>query len=326
VLIYQKYMPQMANSAQEETLRMAIDLSLRANQDVRELMTTRRTYINRALAADYRLAFPFKGDWVAYEFPADAGRSGVLTQASMLAMFSHPGRSSPTKRGVALMDIFLCEPTPTPPANVDFSAVNDPTGPLTVRQRLMAHASNSACASCHTHSDPIGLSLEGFDTNQVASILGVSAQDAASLIDQAGKEIANQIRTDVLIIEDEPFIALDIQTLVEDLGHRVVGIARTHKEAVQAVRVHRPGLILADIQLADGSSGLEAVNQILEEFEVPVIFITAYPERFLTGRPPEPAFLITKPFSVDSLKAVISQALFFDRRSQKRNGREAVEA
>ena len=169
-------------------------------------------------------------------------------------------------------------------------------------------------------------SLEGFDTNEVASILGVSPQEATNLIDQAGKEIANQIRTDVLIIEDEPFIALDIQTLVEDLGHRVVGVARTHKEALQAVRLQKPGLILADIQLADGSSGLEAVNQILEEFEVPVIFITAYPERFLTGRPPEPAFLITKPFGVDSLKAVISQALFFDRRSQRRNGRETVEA
>ena len=169
-------------------------------------------------------------------------------------------------------------------------------------------------------------SLEGFDTRQVASILGVSPQEATILIDKAGKEIANQIRTDVLIIEDEPFIALDIQTLVEDLGHRVVGVARTHKEAVEAVQVHKPGLILADIQLADGSSGLEAVNQILEEFEVPVIFITAYPERFLTGRPPEPAFLITKPFGVDSLKAVISQALFFDRRSQRRNGRETVGA
>ena len=168
--------------------------------------------------------------------------------------------------------------------------------------------------------------LEGFDIKEVATILGVNAQEAAHLIDQAGKEIANQIRTDVLIIEDEPFIALDIQTLVEDLGHRVVGVARTHKEAVAAARVHKPGLILADIQLADGSSGLEAVNQILEEFEVPVIFITAYPERFLTGRPPEPAFLITKPFGVDSLKAVISQALFFDRRSQRRNGRETVEA
>ena len=167
-------------------------------------------------------------------------------------------------------------------------------------------------------------SLEGFDTAEVASILGIRSQDAVDLIDRAGREIANQIRTDVLIIEDEPFIALDIQTLVEDLGHRVVNIARTHKEAVRAVEAHKPGLILADIQLADGSSGLEAVNQILGEFEVPVIFITAYPERFLTGRPPEPAFLITKPFGVDSLRAVISQALFFDRRSHRRSGRETA--
>jgi hypothetical protein len=163
-ILYPKWSSTIAASAKEETLRTAVGLVLHDNGDMRELMTTRKTYINRALAADYQLAFPFKGDWVAYEFAANAGRSGVLTQVSMLSMFSHPGRSSPTKRGVALMDIFLCEPTPAPPANVDFSAVNDPTGPLTVRQRLMAHASNAACASCHTHSDPIGLSLEGFDT------------------------------------------------------------------------------------------------------------------------------------------------------------------
>jgi CheY-like chemotaxis protein/DNA-directed RNA polymerase specialized sigma24 family protein len=166
-------------------------------------------------------------------------------------------------------------------------------------------------------------SLEGFNTEEVANILNVTPAEATLLIDQSGKEIANQIRTEVLIIEDEPFIALDLQTLVEDLGHHVVNIARTHKEAVRAVETHRPGLILADIQLADGSSGLEAVNQILGEFEVPVIFITAYPERFLTGRPPEPAFLITKPFGVDSLKAVISQALFFDRRSHRQPERAA---
>ncbi len=160
-------------------------------------------------------------------------------------------------------------------------------------------------------------SLEGFSTDEIAAVLEISPSEATQLIDISGKEIANQIRTDVLIIEDEPFIALDLQTLVEDLGHKVVNIARTHKEAIKAVAAHQPGLILADIQLADGSSGLEAVNQILGEFEVPVIFITAYPERFLTGRPPEPAFLITKPFGVDSLKAVISQALFFDRRSHR---------
>jgi CheY-like chemotaxis protein len=165
--------------------------------------------------------------------------------------------------------------------------------------------------------------LEGFDTTQVAQTLDVSNEEAAALIDAAGKEIANQIRTEVLIIEDEPFIALDLQTLVEELGHKVIGVARTHKEAVAEVGKHRPGLILADIQLADGSSGLDAVNQILESFSVPVIFITAYPERFLTGAPPEPAFLITKPFGVDSLKAVISQALFFDRRSHPKEAASA---
>jgi CheY-like chemotaxis protein len=158
--------------------------------------------------------------------------------------------------------------------------------------------------------------LEGFTTEEAAEVLGCTVEEAAFLIDAAGKEIADQIRTDVLIIEDEPFIALDMQSLVEEQGHRVVDVARTHREAIEAARRHRPGLILADIQLADGSSGLEAVNEILGAVSVPVIFITAYPERYLTGTPPEPAFLITKPFGIDNLKAIISQALFFDRKSR----------
>jgi CheY-like chemotaxis protein len=169
-------------------------------------------------------------------------------------------------------------------------------------------------------------SLEGFETAEVARAMDCSTEEAAQLIDQAGKEISNQIRTDVLIIEDEPLIAIDIQMLVEELGHRVVHVARTHQEAVAAVRDTKPGLILADIQLADGSSGLEAVNQILGSLSVPVIFITAYPERFLTGTPPEPAFLITKPFGVDSLKAMISQVLFFDRRSHRKDEPESNHA
>jgi len=164
-ILYPKWSSGIAASAREETLRTTIDLALHANGDMRDLMTTRKTFINRNLAADYQLPFAFKGDWMPYEFSADSGRSGVLTQASMLTMFSHPGRSSPTKRGVAIMDIFLCEPTPAPPANVDFSVVNDVNGALkTVRERLTAHATNSTCASCHNHSDPIGLSMEGFDT------------------------------------------------------------------------------------------------------------------------------------------------------------------
>ena len=156
-----------------------------------------------------------------------------------------------------------------------------------------------------------------FSSREIAQIMDCSEVEASDLIDRAGREIAEQIRTTVLIIEDEPLIALDIQTLVEQLGHDVTTIARTHTEAVRAALKRRPGLILADIQLADGSSGLDAVNEILGTQEVPVIFITAFPERFLTGQAPEPAFLITKPFSADSVKAVISQALFFDRKSQK---------
>ena len=164
-LLYPKWSVAMAQAAREETLRTVIDVSLHDNGDMRDLMTTRKTYINRNLAAIYGVPFSFDNDWVPHEFAADDGRSGILTGVSMLTMFSHPGRSSPTERGVALMDIFLCEPTPTPPNNVDFSIVNNTSGPLkTVRERLLAHATNSVCASCHTHSDPIGLTLEDFDT------------------------------------------------------------------------------------------------------------------------------------------------------------------
>jgi CheY-like chemotaxis protein len=163
--------------------------------------------------------------------------------------------------------------------------------------------------------------VESFTTSQIAQTLDCSESEAIELIDRAGRDIAEQIRTKVLIIEDEPLIALDLQTLVEQLGHDVTTIARTHSEAVRAALKTRPGVILADIQLADGSSGLDAVNEILGVQEVPVIFITAFPERFLTGQAPEPAFLITKPFTAESVKAVLSQALFFDRKSQKRKAK-----
>jgi DNA-directed RNA polymerase specialized sigma24 family protein len=161
------------------------------------------------------------------------------------------------------------------------------------------------------------VSLEGFSDADAAEVLGDDIQTFRSLVEEAGRELAAEIATDVLIIEDETFIALDLEGLAESLGHRVVGIARTHAEAVALARVKKPGLILADIQLADGSSGLDAVNELLDEFEVPVIFITAYPERFLTGQRPEPAFLIAKPFQPATVSAVVSQALFFQRNATR---------
>src|SRR5271166_1560259 len=159
--------------------------------------------------------------------------------------------------------------------------------------------------------------VEGFSVDEIAAILDRSPEAVTDLITQAGREIAQQVATDILIIEDEPIIALDIETMVQELGHRVTGIARTHQEAIASARVQEPGLVLADIHLADGSSGLAAVNEILTSINVPVIFITAYPERLLTGEKPEPAFLITKPFQADTVRATISQALFFDRRARR---------
>jgi CheY-like chemotaxis protein len=165
------------------------------------------------------------------------------------------------------------------------------------------------------------LGLEGFSEKDAADILDIDVATLRQYLDDAGRELAAEIATDVLIIEDVPLIAVDIEALVDNLGHKVVGIARTHREAVQIAKAKPPGLILADIQLADGSSGLDAVNELLQTFEVPVIFITAYPERFLTGERPEPAFLIPKPFQPATLSAVISQALFFERAAKRRERR-----
>jgi CheY-like chemotaxis protein len=153
--------------------------------------------------------------------------------------------------------------------------------------------------------------LEGFTPSEAAQILETDIDEVEQLIASAQQEIDAELATDVLIIEDEPVIAADIEALVSELGHRVVDIAATHDEAIDAVALHRPGLVLADIQLADGSSGIDAVRDILKRYDVPVIFITAFPERLLTGERPEPTFLITKPFQPETVKAAIGQALFF---------------
>jgi DNA-directed RNA polymerase specialized sigma24 family protein len=168
------------------------------------------------------------------------------------------------------------------------------------------------------------VAVEEFSPRDAAVVLDIPPAELQTLIDEAGREIARQIATDVVIIEDEPLIALDLERLVTDLGHRVAKIARTERQAIEAVKRARPGLILADIQLADGSSGLDAVNEILRSFSVPVIFVTAYPQRLLTGTRPEPTFLITKPFHPENVKAIISQALFFDVRGRPEQPRLAT--
>jgi CheY-like chemotaxis protein/DNA-directed RNA polymerase specialized sigma24 family protein len=163
------------------------------------------------------------------------------------------------------------------------------------------------------------LSVEGFDVHAIAKILNTDLEDVAALIATADHEIASQLEpADILIIEDEPLTAAHLQELVQSLGHEVTGIARTHRDALKLAQDRKPDLILSDIQLADGSSGVEAVNEILGELEAPVIFVTGHPEMLLTGAKPEPTFLIAKPFNAETVKAVIGQALFFEVRSHRK--------
>jgi len=153
--------------------------------------------------------------------------------------------------------------------------------------------------------------VEGFSVERTAEILEAEATAIRTLLDAAFEEIAAQAETGIMIIEDEPLIALDLAHMVSGMGHRVTGIARTQSEAEALWSESRPGLVLADVRLADGSSGIDAVNSILSRTTIPVIFITAYPERLLTGERPEPAFLVSKPFNPEQVKVLINQALLF---------------
>jgi DNA-directed RNA polymerase specialized sigma24 family protein len=186
--------------------------------------------------------------------------------------------------------------------------------PFAWEQRAAANLSQVPTQARHAF---LLVAVEGFSREEAAEILSLSPEGIDKLLSEASVEISRQVATDVLIIEDEPLIALDIEQMVTELGHRVTGIARTHAEAVEMFAKTNPKMVLADIQLADGSSGIDAINDILRVASVPVIFITAFPERLLTGERPEPAFLVTKPFNPDMVKALISQALFFNDSERK---------
>lgn len=154
--------------------------------------------------------------------------------------------------------------------------------------------------------------LEGFSFAEISTIICVDQTEAETLVSVARQEMADSTAGSVMIIEDEAIIAMDIESIVSEMGHRITGIARTRDEAVNLGKLDVPDLILADIQLADNSSGIDAVNDLLAEFgQRPVIFITAFPERLLTGDKPEPAFLISKPYSVEQVESAVSQAMFF---------------
>jgi CheY-like chemotaxis protein len=152
-------------------------------------------------------------------------------------------------------------------------------------------------------------SLEDVSAADAAPILGLSPEIANERLAEARERLRASAATDVLIIEDEPIIAMDLEELVQSCGHRVIGVAATEAEAIAIAKRARPGLILADINLGLGGDGTNAVSTILKSYYAPVIFVTAYPERLLTGDAVEPAFVITKPFEPLTLAIATYQAV-----------------
>lgn len=163
-LIYPAFRSSAAPAAREQTLRTITTLLVSENGDYRDLFTTHRVAMNRELSPLYRIPYAPR-DWTMVTLPQEDPRVGLLTQISFLALHSHEGRSSPTLRGKALREVLMCEPVPTPPANVNFTIVQDTSNPAfrTTRERLKAHLDDEECASCHKLTDPMGLTLESFD-------------------------------------------------------------------------------------------------------------------------------------------------------------------
>jgi len=164
-VIYPAFNSQVAADAQEQILLTVVDQLLERSGDYRDLFTTRDTWLTRDLGVVYRLPVAARKGWEPATYPKDSDRQGIQTDIGFLALHSHPGRSSPTLRGMALREVFLCQEVPDPPPNVNFSVVQNPssTHMPTARDRLQAHRTEPACAGCHKIMDPLGLTLENFD-------------------------------------------------------------------------------------------------------------------------------------------------------------------
>ncbi|WP_292933314.1 response regulator [Novosphingobium sp. PASSN1] len=193
----------------------------------------------------------------------------------------------------AFTRLWMAGDVPHPPSGVCEHSSQIARMPSLPRQALLLHQ------------------LEGFSIAQTGAILGLPESEADKLVQQALAELRLDEPVRVLVIEDVGLIASHLESIIAEAGHCVVANATTAAQAKILFAREQPDLVLSDVQLADGSSGIDAVDAIAELSDAPVIFITAFPEMLLTGERPEPAFLIGKPFRDETVRAAISQALFF---------------
>lgn len=249
-LIYPAYSPSASGDAAEQMLRMITHHLIDLEEDYRDIFTTRKTYMSNALGAIYQVPVDPGVDFMPYEFPADDSRAGLLTHVGFLSLHSHPGRSSPTRRGEGVRESLLCQPVPLPPPNVDFSNFEDPAGEFkTARERLVRHSSDEACANCHKITDPIGLGLENFDgagqfrmTENGVTIDASGELDGIAFSDPAalGKAVRDNPATTACLVErmfahginrptefeDAPVIE-KLEKRFSTLGYQVPGLMKS---------------------------------------------------------------------------------------------------
>lgn len=259
--IYPKFDQSVAESAREQMLLRAMDLLVRRQGDYRDLFTSRQSYLNRSLAAVYRVPYASRSPWMTYEFPEDSERSGILTDIGFLSLHAHPGTSSPTRRGIKVLEIFMCQATPQPPANVDFSAVQDSTKG-TVRGRLLDHMENEGCSGCHRRTDPLGLALEHFDglgqlrTMENGSPIDVSAELKDVRLEGAqgvGEYLRNEPKVPACLVRnvysygvgsktygrDKAYLAAQTQAFIAS-GYRFPALVRQIASSAEFFRIVAP--------------------------------------------------------------------------------------
>jgi hypothetical protein len=259
--IYPKFNQSIAEGAREQMLLRTMDLLVHRKGDYRDLFTSNETFISRPLASVYNVPFASKAEWTTYAFPETAERSGILTDIGFLSLNAHPGTSSPTRRGIKVLEVFMCQATPQPPANVDFSTVQD-SKQGTVRGRLLDHMENEGCSGCHRRTDPIGLALEHFDglgqlrtmengvpIDVTASIKDLKIEGAQGL----GEYLRNEPRVPACLVRnvyqygvgqktvgrDRPYLAAQTQAFADD-GYRFPDLVVNVAASPEFFRVAMP--------------------------------------------------------------------------------------
>lgn len=151
--------------------------------------------------------------------------------------------------------------------------------------------------------------VERFSQKRTADILCVDERQIAEILLKGGHRSRLPVHASALIVEDDALMAKHLNEIMQDLGLTVIHVAEGVASAVGAAIDQRPALILLDIQLRKGESGLIAARAILQRRRLPILFVTGYPWMLELEGELDPAFVVAKPFRARALKAKIAKAL-----------------